>query len=54
MYSSAYVWGKVLGYIEERLGPTIVSALLDDAEVVELSDSNLILYSPTEKVPAMP
>ena len=48
MYSSAYVWGKVLGYIEEKLGPTIVSALLDDAEVVELNDSNLILYSPTE------
>ena len=48
MYSSAYVWAKVLSYIEERLGPTTVSAWFDDAEVVELNESNLILYSPSD------
>ena len=48
MYASAYVWAKVLGYLEERLTSTIVSAWFDDAEVVELTDEKLILYSPSE------
>ncbi len=48
MYSSAYVWAKVLGHMEERLGSVTVSAWLDDAEIVELNDSNLILYSPSD------
>ena len=48
MYSSAYVWAKVLGHMEERLGAITVSAWLDDAEIVELNDSHLILYSPSD------
>ena len=48
MYASAYVWAKVLGYLEERLTSTIISAWFDDAEVVELNEENLILYSPSE------
>ena len=48
MYSSAYVWAKVLIYLEERLTPTIVSAFFDDVEVVELTDNHLILYSPSD------
>ena len=36
MYSSAYVWAKVLSHMEERLGAVTVSAWFDDAEVVEL------------------
>ena len=48
MYSSAYVWGKILGHMEERLGAVVVSSLVDDAEVVELNDNHLIIYSPTE------
>ena len=48
MYSSAYVWAKILGYMEERLGAVTVSAWLDDAEIVELNDSHLILYSPSD------
>ena len=48
MYSSAYVWAKVLIYLEERLTPTIVSAFFDDVEVVELNDNHLILYSPSD------
>ena len=48
MYSAAYVWAKILGYLEERLTSTIVSAWFDDAEVVELTDEKLILYSPSE------
>ena len=48
MYSSAYVWAKVLSYMEERLGSVTLSACFDDAEVVELNEDNLILYSPSD------
>ena len=39
MYSSAYVWAKVLSHMEERLGAVTVSAWFDDAEVVELNET---------------
>lgn len=48
MYSSAYVWAKVFSHMEERLGAVTVSAWFDDAEVVELNENNLILYSPSD------
>ncbi len=48
MYSSAYVWAKVLGHMEERLGAVTVSAWFDDTEVVELNEENLILYSASD------
>ena len=47
MYSSAYVWAKVLSHMEERLGAVTVSAWFDDAEVVELNENNLIPVSYT-------
>ena len=48
MYASAYVWAKVLGHIEERLSAITVSAWFDDAEVVELTEQQLIIYSPSD------
>ena len=48
MISSAYVWAKILSYMEDRLTAVTVSAWLDDAEVVELNEEHLILYSPSE------
>ena len=48
MYSSAYVWAKVLSHIEEQLGSITVSAWFDDAEIVELNDKNLIIYSSSD------
>ena len=48
MYASAYVWAKVLGYLEERLSAITVSAWFDDAEVVELNDEHLIIYSASD------
>ena len=48
MFSSAYVWAKVLGQLEERLSTVTVSAWFDDAEVVELTTEQLTLYSPSE------
>ena len=48
MYASAYVWAKILGHLEATLGTVIVSNSFDDAEVVELNEEQLILYSPSE------
>ena len=48
MYSSAYVWAKIISYIEEQLGSVVVSAAFDDAEVVELNEDNLIIYSSSD------
>ena len=48
MYSSAYVWAKVLSHMEERLGAVTVSAWFDDAEIVELNEEHLILYSSSD------
>ena len=48
MYASAYVWAKVLNHLEERLTAVTVSAWFDDAEVVELNEDQLILYSPND------
>ena len=46
MYSSAFVWAKILSYLEERLTALLVSSWFDDVEVVELNEDHLILYAP--------
>jgi len=46
MFSSAYVWAKVINYLEEQV-PTS-STYFDDAEVIELNEEQLIIYSPSE------
>ena len=46
MYSSAYVWARVLGQMETKM-PSI-STWFDDAEVVELTGEKLVLYTPTD------
>ena len=48
MFSSAYVWAKILGYMEEQLGSVIVSTWFDDAEVVELNEEQLILHTSSD------
>ena len=48
MFSSAFVWAKVLSYLEERLGDIAVSTWFDDAEVVELTEDHLILYTSSD------
>ena len=48
MYSSAYVWAKVMGHMEQRLGSVTVAAWFDDAEIVELTEEHLILHSSSE------
>ena len=47
MYSSAYVWAKILGQLEQKLTSITVSTYFDDVEVVELTDTKLVLYTPS-------
>ena len=48
MYASAYVWAKIISYIEERLSAVTVSSWFDDVEVIELNEENLIIYCPDD------
>ena len=48
MYSSAYVWAKIISYLDEHLTSATTSGFFDDAEVIELNEEQLILYSPSE------
>ncbi len=47
MYSSAYVWAKVLGHMETRLSEQVISTWFDEVDVVELTDERLVLYTPS-------
>lgn len=48
MYAASYVWAKVLNTLEQQLTEVTVSAWLDDAEVVELTQEQLVVYTPSE------
>ena len=48
MVSSAYVWARIYGYMEEQLGSVVISTFFDDAEVVELTQDRLILYTSSD------
>ena len=48
MYSSAYVWAKIVNHLEACLGDITVSAWFDDAEVVELNEQHLIIHSSSD------
>ncbi len=48
MFAAAYVWAKIISYLEEKITPTMVSAWLEDADVVELSEEFLIICTPDE------
>jgi len=48
MYSASYVWAKVLHHMEQQLSEVAVSAWFDDAEVIDLTENEFVLYSPSE------
>lgn len=47
MYSNAYVWSRVLSYLEQHSPSAAVTSYFDDAEVVELNEEKLVIYSPS-------
>ena len=48
MFASAYVWAKIISFLEERYDPLTISTYFDDTEIVELTDENLILHTSSE------
>ena len=48
MFSSAYVWAKIIGYLEERLTATTISNWFDDTQVLEFNEDRLVIYCPDE------
>lgn len=48
MYAAAFVWAKILAKLEGQLTAVTVSAWLDDAEVIRLTEDKLIIYSPSD------
>lgn len=48
MYAPSYLWAKVIAYLEEVYSAVTVSAWLDDAEVVTLTEDTLVVYSPSD------
>lgn len=47
MYSNAYVWSRVLSYLEQHSPSMAVASFFDDAEVAELTEEKLVVYSPS-------
>jgi chromosomal replication initiator protein len=48
MYSNAYIWAKVIAYLDERLTPGIVSTFFDQSYILETSEQKLTVYAPSE------
>lgn len=47
MYSNEYIWSRVLSYLEQHSPAVAVTSYFDDAEVVELNEEKLVIYSPS-------
>ena len=47
MYSNDYIWSRVLSYLEQHSPAVAVTSYFDDAEVVELNEEKLVIYSPS-------
>ena len=48
MYSNAYIWAKVIAYLDERMTPGIVSTFFDQSYILEINDQKLTVYAPSE------
>ena len=47
MYSNAFVWSRVLSYLEQHSPSVAVASFFDDAEVADLTENRLVIYSPS-------
>lgn len=48
MHSVDYIWAKIVGYLESRLGEMVVSSWFEDVEVIRMNEDELVLYSSSE------
>ena len=49
MYSATYIWAKIFSSLVHLYGDVPLTAMLGDTELVEITDTQLILYSPSHK-----
>lgn len=47
MYSNAYVWSRVMTYMEQHSPAAAVMSYFDDAEIIDLNEEKLVIYSPS-------
>jgi len=48
MFSAAFVWGRILSFLEQRMSPHVVETWFSDAEILEYTDDRLVIYVPDE------
>jgi len=48
MLSSVYIWGRIISNLEKQLTEYTVSSFLDQAEIVEMTENLIVLYTPDE------
>ena len=48
MYGATYTWAKVIGYLESVLSEVVVQTWFEDAEIIELTEKRLVIYSPSD------
>lgn len=48
MYSNAYIWAKVIAFLDERMSPGIVSTYFDQSYILEKTDQTITVYAPSE------
>ncbi len=46
MYSNAFIWARVISYLEKHSGAFVVMSYFEDAELLEYTDGKLIVYTP--------
>ena len=48
MYSNAFIWAKVIAYLDERLTPGVVSSFFDQSYILEKKENRITIFAPTE------
>ncbi|MBQ1371952.1 MAG: chromosomal replication initiator protein DnaA [Oscillospiraceae bacterium] len=48
MYSNAFIWAKVISFLDERLSAGVVSTFFDQSYILDHTDQKLTIYAPSE------
>ena len=48
MYSNAFIWAKIISFLDERLSPGVVSTFFDQSYILDRNEQKLTIYAPSE------
>ena len=48
MSTASYAWAKIINYLENQFTSTVISSFFEEAEVLEMNEEKLILFTPNE------